>query len=358
MSLIKVEMLPAKAGDCLWMTYGVGDDVRYLLIDGGRGRTDKEVLKRIKTLPGKKVHFELMVLTHVDQDHIDGILNLLEMPAEARPFTFNDLWFNGYRHLEESDLEAFGPVDGENLTTILVEEQLPWNKASNGRAIAIPDQGPLTRFSLDGGLVLTLISPSRKKLLALEPVWEDTCRDAGIHPSKSPEPEALPLDVERFGLNIDALASVPFKEDTSKANGSSIAFLAEFRGQRILFTGDAHPDILLDGILTLKGDNDRLKLDGFKTSHHGSKANISEEILKAIDCKTYMISTSGAGFKHPDPETIARIIKFGVGTPKLLFNYKSDCTRIWDNPLWMQDYGYTVSFEGTAVFSGIGPVNQ
>ena len=191
---------------------------------------------------------------------------------------------------------------------------------------------------------LTIISPSRAKLLKLKPKWENVCENAGIVPNVEPLEEPPP-GFERLGpIDIDRLAASDFKPDKTEANGSSIVFAAEFDNKRALFGADSHPDLLLKGINYIKNSADKLHLDVFKLPHHGSKANISKEILEAIECNRYLVSTSGARFKHPDPEAIARIIKFGGSCPELIFNYRSDYSKIWDNKVWMRQHGYSVRY--------------
>ena len=46
--------------------------------------------------------------------------------------TFGDVWFNGFRHLPDT-LEPMGPVEGERLTTLLVERPPPGTTRSTGR---------------------------------------------------------------------------------------------------------------------------------------------------------------------------------------------------------------------------------
>ncbi len=337
-----IEMLPAREGDCLWIEYGDPVKPGRILIDGGRGKTNEEIVKRINKVPGGKAHFELLVITHVDQDHIDGILNLFKM--DNRPFTVGDVWFNGWRHLEENDIESLGPMDGELLTSILVKLKLPWNRAFQKHAVVVPGEAPLPSITLEGGMKLTLLSPSREKLSRLKPKWAEVCQEAGIVPGQS-RPSKAPKGFEHFGpIDIEELASSVFKPDDTETNGSSIAFLAEHDGHTLLLAGDAHPDLLLESIKLAKGGADRLKVDAFKLPHHGSKANISREILETIDCPRYLISTSGARFYHPNCEAMARVIKFGGKSPELIFNYQSKYTRPWNNPGWMADYGYTVQY--------------
>ena len=148
------------------------------------------------------------------------------------------------------------------------------------------------------------------------------------------------------GIDIEALAGSQFKSDDSESNGSSIAFIAEYNGKRAILTGDAHPSVLSDSLKAIRSDNDdeKLNVDVLKVSHHGSKANLNTDIFEHIDCSCYLISTNGKRHKHPNPEAIARIIKFANKPTELIFNYRTKYTEIWDNRTWQQNYNYTVKF--------------
>ncbi|UCE28366.1 MAG: MBL fold metallo-hydrolase, partial [Candidatus Coatesbacteria bacterium] len=121
-------MLPARHGDCIWIEYGDPQKPSRLLIDGGTAGTYKAIRKRLKALETDERHFELLIVTHIDIDHINGILKLLG--DQKVKVSFNDIWFNGWRHLTGSDLEEMGPVEGEKLTTFFFDNtDVPWNYA-------------------------------------------------------------------------------------------------------------------------------------------------------------------------------------------------------------------------------------
>jgi len=74
--MLRVEMLPADRGDCLLIEYGATDEVEYrVLIDGGHANAYEEVQERLLQVPtdaeGRR-QFELLVITHIDGDHVDG----------------------------------------------------------------------------------------------------------------------------------------------------------------------------------------------------------------------------------------------------------------------------------------------
>jgi beta-lactamase superfamily II metal-dependent hydrolase len=149
-------------------------------------------------------------------------------------------------------------------------------------------------------------------------------------------------------FSLETLASTAFRKDTSVANGSSIALLAEFDGRAVLLAADAHADVLVDSIKALQRargrDNQRLKIDAMKLSHHGSANGTSIELLSMLDCRNYLVSTNGNIFYHPDREAIARVILHGGNRPTLHFNYRSQYNELWDSPALKERYDYAVQY--------------
>ena len=92
--MFRIEMLPAAHGDCLWIEYGTGRQVHRILIDGGPAHTYPQLRERILHLPASDRCFDLLVVTHIDADHIEGIIRLLR-DAQALSCRFQRIWFNG-----------------------------------------------------------------------------------------------------------------------------------------------------------------------------------------------------------------------------------------------------------------------
>jgi hypothetical protein len=103
----------------------------------------------------------------------------------------------------------------------------------------------------------------------------------------------------------------------------------EFQGTRIL-AGYAHPLILEKAVQALRDSTGRteLRLDAFKLAHHGSKASLTNSLLKLVKCRSYLISTIGSYFGHPDDEAIARVIRHGGRGGVLYFNYRQKSSRL------------------------------
>ncbi|HEY0859276.1 MAG TPA: hypothetical protein VGE16_19565 [Albitalea sp.] len=347
-----VEMLPADNGDCLWIEYGDPASPRRLLIDCGARSVASTVAARIDAIEPPGTHdFELFVLTHIDADHINGVLPLFQLPSfDAR---FADIWFNGWHQISR----FLSVKQGEEFSRLLEDpaRALPWNRAvsAGGRnkhpaPIVVPADGVPPTFALAGGLRLTLLSPGADQLNRLARDWRRALLE--LAPRKAMlGRRAPPAPVTDFGtFDVTSLAMTPVNKDASAANGSSIALLAEFDGRAVLLTGDAHADVLTTSIKALQQarglGTQKLRLDALKLSHHGSANATTRELLEAIDCPRYLVSTNGNLFYHPDREAIARVIVFGGANPALFFNYRSRFNELWDEPNLKERHGYSAIY--------------
>lgn len=339
---MRVEMLPALHGDCLLVEYGDARRTRRMLIDGGPIGAFSALQKRLDALPAGDKRFELMVLSHVDTDHVDGLVRLFANP-KPWPFVVKDVWFNGWRHLEQAH-GLLGGKQGEYFSALLARrlDAGCWNGAFGGAAVVVQDDKPLPEFTLAGGMKLTLLSPTVPKLNKMRDAWRKDIGTA-MEPGDLEAAWALLATQKRYlpgqGLlggspDLDALLQKQSKPDNSAANGSSIAFLAEFASKSCLFLADAHPDAVcasLQRLLKARGLK-RLTVDAVKMAHHGSKSNINDELMTLIDAPRFLFSSNGAQFGHPDQEAVHRVIRRSVhDQPALYFNYLTDHNRAWQS---------------------------
>lgn len=339
----EINFLPARYGDCLWIEYGALENTKYILIDGGTGGTKKDIKEVLKDVPKEKRIIELLVVTHIDRDHIEGILSLLE--EEDLPCEIKSIWFNGWMHLQNNpSVEPFGAVQGERLTAAILKHKLPWNSHFQGGPVVVPQGGPLPKIILDGGMEIILLSPMKEHLTALRGSWESDVRDAGLDPGFGAPVIPNTGRAQSFGIpvipDVNKLITEKFYEDTAVANGSSIAFIAKFGGKAALLAGDSFPGVISRSLERLEAD---LPLDLVKISHHGSKGNTSPDLIQKLDCSHFVISTSGTVFHHPDAVTIARLITL-KDNPKIIFNYKSNDNKVWELKDLQQKFGYTTQY--------------
>ena len=76
-TVFSIEMFPAQQGDALWIEYGPRAKPHRILIDGGTPPTIEPLRTRIKALAKTDRHFDLIGVTHIDTDHIGGMLRLI-----------------------------------------------------------------------------------------------------------------------------------------------------------------------------------------------------------------------------------------------------------------------------------------
>lgn len=345
MSIFRLTMLPASEGDSLILSYGKNEAaLRHIVIDGGRAATWPHLEAALAKIAARGEDVELLLLTHIDADHIDGLVEMME--NAALPLIPKTIWYNGYEQLKamvaQGGLQPFGLKAADAYSKALAARGWPVNQYFGGKAIFI-ENGPIA-FEY-AGLKLNLISPDRAKLDKLRNNWRKAMQPAAV-----PSAAAGAPGLQAFGkrpmpasLDVEKLSG-PSGKDSTAPNGSSIALVAEYAGRRVLLGADAHPDIAAASLAAL-GEGAPYRIDLAKLPHHGSRANVTRALLETIACNRFAISTSGAVFGHPDPEAISRVLKFGTtGQKTLYFNYDSDRTRPWDAPALKAEWKYSCEF--------------
>lgn len=368
----RIKMLPAGYGDCFWIEYGNDVSLHRILIDGGLINSSKTLRDLINNIPEADRKIELLVCTHIDNDHINGLISL--MRQRPRGLGIDDVWFNGWREMESflpeeppggkkglasagkpdlmkvaqaldpsSQSGLLGEAEGLNFAGFLEDFEIKCNRAFDQQAVVIPDDGDLPSRTLPGGMKVTVLGPPKKRLSRLAKEWQDWIN---VHPDHK---RVLELYAEKTGLlgggldakMVEMLASLPFREDKGAPNGSSIVLLLEYAGKKALFTGDAFPSDVAAALSRYDADSKVISVDSFKVSHHGGKPNTSPKLLQLLDVTHYLISSNGVSHGHPDRETISRILVEGPSKKKTVhFNYRSEFNEIWDNPELMREFDY------------------
>ena len=114
---MKIKFLKASKGDCFLISFQDANKAsRNILIDGGMNDTyfetsrncDGELKLEIERIKGEKQKIDLLILTHIDDDHIWGLLKWFEMDKEAYTLIEN-VWFNSGRLIAEHLKEPENP---------------------------------------------------------------------------------------------------------------------------------------------------------------------------------------------------------------------------------------------------------
>ena len=314
-----LDVLRAHKGDCLMLHYGSKADPHLILIDGGPSDVYKPQMKpRLTRIHGARgieegepLPVDVVMVSHVDDDHIQGILELTKEQRGKTPFLRLDvttLWHNSFDDLlttkpaelvagfgaasiddrigggdsATNPASALASVGNEGLAgnievdtedqgqTLEVLASIPQGRQLRDDAVALK-WTPNKQFGRQlilvtatqkpvmlNDLKMTVVGPMQKELMDLQVAHDKFLKSKEAGDKTTPE------------------ASLAAFVDASVPNLSSIVVLAETGGKSILFTGDARGDKILTGLelsgRLAKGGN--MHIDILKVPHHGSQNNM------------------------------------------------------------------------------------
>jgi len=292
MKKFDLHILQAMSGDAIFLSYIGNDGKEYnILVDGGKPNTFqkniKNVLKNINCL-------DYIFITHIDNDHIGGILKLLGSSYNSK---IQNIFFNSGHLISKNNSIMVSEADGNDLIDFINNSD---SMKSNKEEITID-----TKFNFFG-LYITFLSPTYKALKYFNQSYflKEIKEEALISDS---------IEDAKMDSNLSDLATIEFKEKSLKvdpSNGVSLAMLIEYHNKSILLLGDAKDSVLIPSLRKNHSEIDKLKVDYIKLSHHGSKFHTNNEFLSLVECNHYIISTDGKNNKnqHPNIETLARIL--------------------------------------------------
>lgn len=332
---MRIKFLKVKCGDSIFIHLLDSNKIgRNIIIDTGHHRRKiyAHFYREISELFQRNEKIDLLVLTHRDDDHIGGIWKLMKSNSFDIDSQIENIWLNHSLPLipNDSKISIGKAVD--------LKELFQKNDKCPIEPITTLSQ-PFNFF----GISLTILSPDSKKYEREVKSFQREELNRKISKGKNDHSEPIE-EIEKRMLN--------FEEDKSISNGSSIAFLLEYKNKKALLLADSYASIISKSLRKLGYSREnKLDVDFIKVSHHGSRYNTSMELLSLINCQNYIFSTNGKnGHNLPHKETIVRIIK----NPErdinkkisILFNQEDDVlTKIFDiddNPY--KKYNFEVIF--------------
>lgn len=344
---VRVEILKAGHGDCILVRSKTTSGSFNLLVDGGslhafyvnsRRKIPGELKLRLDELIAENQQIDLLIITHIDDDHIVGLIKGFQTPGYLSDMT-KCVWFNSSdmitREFKKNPivenhvkLESKGEETSVKKAMTLEELLLQLNIWDQKLCIAGSHlkAGPFT---------FRILSPTLADLKELTCIW----------PTEDIDPSTAGKRQYTFTPFDELLKKDKFKRDPSTTNRSSIAFILEVEDQRFLLLGDAAEHVIISALKNLDySEKNKLKVDLVKLSHHGSKHNTSKKLLDVVESDTYIISTNGDVHNHPDRETLARIL-LPDKKNKIFFNYESrlkeaitvDETRLYGDRIQAQN---------------------
>ncbi|MGO8080488.1 hypothetical protein [Rhizobium leguminosarum] len=363
--MLVFEALNALHGDCLLLRYAdTQGKSRLWLIDGGprsgnvngaRLSVWKDVmLPRLKTIGGPPpITIDLGIVSHIDDDHINGIEKMAMDLVAARPHpgdvVFRRFWFNSFGSLVGS-LPTEGGASPAELSSVMTNLSLDVDAEHDGAAILQSvGQGISLASSLEtlglggnqpfGGLIatskgqpafliddasVTIIGPLQSRLDTLQKSWQKALTKA----TKKARAAAL-----------QKLFASDGQLDNSIPNLSSIVALVEIAGKSLLLTGDARGDDIVSAWTNLELPDCKRTVDLLKVPHHGSFANNPEGFVRFFNATHYVFSADGK-HENPDPPVLEGLISFHGGRPVIMHFTNADIK--WTKPYRLERGGAQV----------------
>ena len=355
MAKLTLRAMKAKKGDAFFLiAEAENHDIErdsLVLVDGGPGGVFKPVLKPyledLKTKEGAPPLIDLMMVSHIDDDHINGILQLTDDLLDAREENREELchirqaWHNSFsdfiaeKHtgtgqsggVPSSVNNFFGKVasltqdaledtlgntahhpasqivlasvkQGRRLRLNLRQLDIKLNSRFRDKIIVVPEGMRSRTRNINRTLRMRIIGPHQEELDALREEWK----------------EALKKILKEDGPGVVAAAG---DMDESVANLSSLTVIAECKSQedgnktRMLLTGDARGDKIMTwleraGEFSRRSDKGVARFDVLKLPHHGSDKNVTQEFFEKVIADHYVVSGDGS-YGNPEPAVFEMI---------------------------------------------------
>jgi beta-lactamase superfamily II metal-dependent hydrolase len=379
---VKLTVFQSDKGDCLLLTGAGGERV---LVDGGMAASySTHVAPALGALAAQDKVLDLVYVSHIDQDHISGVLQLMDdlvawrvhdfqlahgnpthkAPKAPRPPDVKAVWNNAFHDqvgknsgaiesmlaasaavLSGSDDDALQAVAQRNqalansipealqLSRRIADGQLgiPLNAPWDGKlAMVREDAGPIAV----GGLSFFVLAPFEADLKKLRSDWNKwlTANQEVVDAIRTKAQEDRALlgnEVVRLVARLTAEAKVlGNRKKVTPPNLASLMLLAEEQGKTVLLSGDGHRDDILKG-LEQQGRLDaqgRLHVNVLKVQHHGSEHNIDEAFCRAVTADDYVFCGNGFSL-NPDLDVVEVLVRARLDVDprpfKLWFNNRS-----------------------------------
>lgn len=367
---MKITLLPSEKGDCLLIE---SDDVAILADGGMPGSYASEVRPFLGRFAAAGGELDLVYVSHVDQDHIAGVLQLLEdmvkwrvhkhKVANNRPSTkpkFDEppavkrIWHNSFKALVPENAGEIGTMLAARANTLSssgnpaaiklaaaysniansIPEAIKVSRRIAADQLDIPLNGEFNHLlamvrgnnaiKLKPGskLSIRVIGPFEKDLEKLRDYWNAWLKDVknanAVRSLKEwLENNRAGLPAGKLGLSIDD--EIGRRAKVTEPNLASLMLLLEETKTdggvtRAIMTGDGHHEDVLAGLEHhgLLADGKGLHVDLLKIQHHGSEHNLDRDFVKRITADHYVFCANGE-HENPDLRVIEVLLKSRLG---------------------------------------------
>ena len=354
-----------EAGDCIFLILKDGEHTMSFMVDCGQYKP--EIANFVMNELGGKIDY--LIVTHIDNDHIDGLVTMLDSHKEI---SIKHILYNCYQRVADNrnawseqmkdnvkkiygELPVVVDMMNQNINEVqavtlaeCILKNEAWKKVWQ-REYITDESSPIILDHEMGRIVF--LSPSKDALNKLdlkyrklfwqylykqkkenfdkeETIYEALMRIAEIQDTE----EMVEENVNSPGISEATLrqhAEDPLLKMTTN-NIASIAFVWEYKNDKVLFMGDADPIQVAKAIeRTYPNEEKPIVFDLIKVSHHGSAHSTSLDLMKVADSELYFFT--GGSKKAPSIQTLGRIITTklpkGISCREIRFNRPNDLLK-------------------------------
>lgn len=357
------------AGDCIFLTLDNGENKFSIMVDCGDYKSS------VKEFVINELHnsIDLLIITHIDNDHIDGVKEMMEdeNPPKIKRILFNCAQLIRPDILPESlpdniDLskivgkqskgyKLIHPVNAKGSLSLasIISENAAYIKAWSSQ------QEYITAATEDlllpeGFGKLIFLSPEEDSIKKLDNEFKKAfiqsfyMRYGGPYENESSIYELIIGGLSEYyqnkkytsnsSLSITSLENLLNRKDEkrtiSPANKASIAFIWECYGKRVLFCGDADPEIIVYNYLckNMRSLGGYETFEAIKVPHHGSSHNCDSHFWETFDSSHIFITGYSKNGDRPSKECLARIVFRPTEDCRILhYTHKNDTLEWCDS---------------------------
>ncbi|MGH7948069.1 MAG: hypothetical protein ACREQF_02445, partial [Candidatus Binataceae bacterium] len=341
------------------------DDKRLLADAGMPEAYDEFIASPLSDLRAARTAIDVAYVSHIDRDHIGGILRLLDhevewrayehsqanggrlrKPKAPRPPEIRQFWHNAFLEdigrtetvdlgtaltasagvlsglnaaalgdrdaraaIETAQMLALSVGDAIEVNWRIGTDQLdiPLNPAFGGKLMtARPLQPiPLGTFSI------TVLGPTAQQLRELRKdwiKWLERSTDTLESLRKRHQRDADAISAGANALDLASLSrdiALAVEKDVTPPNLASLVLLVEEGNTRMLLTGDAGDESLLDYLKAAKllDASGKIEVDVLKVPHHGAHNSYSKTFVESVRAR-HLIFCGDGKHDNPEPEVV------------------------------------------------------
>ncbi len=369
---MRIRIFQSGKGDCVLVSSS-NNDTR-ILVDGGVPSTYGDHLSRaLSYLERRDIELDVVCVSHIDRDHIGGVLALLDTevawriyeyrgehgitpnrrPALKRPCGIQEIWHNAFfedaglntpevvNELAElgSTLAAHPDRAVVDLSDRLVDYGLSVGDAVEvSRRIGANQLGiPLNEeFGGDfmtreatprvfdvGSISAYILGPTRDALVGLIGSWNEWLEDKAsylrrlirghVRDAGELPDNAVANIVDVLTMRAGDLAAD--RQHVTPPNLASLMFMFEEGNSRAIFTGDGAWEDVIAGLEAhgLMDQHGNIHVNLLKIPHHGAHNSYNDKFARRVTADHYLFCGNGK-YHNPEPDVVAGYIRARRGT--------------------------------------------